>query len=404
MRGFCLVVLLAGLAASTQAVSFEPSLQVDVRAGHVSQPSPAMDDFAWTGQLYAVPALQLSDNGALVPLFAYIRSDSDAVVEEDSFFVEDDIFLARPLYRYTLNDTWDLKVWGDARRAVTLESYQAQWSEGIYDYEEFGGGVGATWKHAGASLSTVDLGLELLHRGYPNWHELVAVGGVTQTGTVVAGQNYYDKDYVGYKATLAFNGPSQGRWTWTANLTYEDEDYTDALVETNQGFLAGQSLRRDHYGYLDANLTRIEGAWLEALTLDVAGDLSNGNVLDSGHSQFIPGYYDYLSEQLGLAVTRAWDNGKGPSVTVQASLLNRDYSGPGDTGRLVQNPDLTYAKGKEEDVEQRYHIDGRWPLMWKLALVANVDYTVALSNQATLGAYHPAYTLLQALAGLQYKL
>ena len=155
---------------------------------------------------------------------------------------------------------------------------------------------------------------------------------------------------------------------------------------------------------LDAQLTRIQGAYLTALTLDVSGDLSNGNLLDGGHAQFIPGYYDYLSEQLGLAVTRAWDNGKGPSVTLQASILNRDYSGPGDSGRLIQNPDLTYAKGKEEDVEQRYHIDGRWPLMWKLALVANVDYTVALSNQATLGAYHPTYTLFEALAGLQYKL
>jgi hypothetical protein len=404
MKTHLLAGLLAVLAASAQAVSFEPSLQMDVRAGHVSQPSPAMDDFAWAGQLYAIPALQLSDRSSLVPLFAYMRTDSDAVVEEDSFFVEDDIFLARPLYSYTLNDSWDLKAWGDARRAVTLESYQAQWSEGIYDYEEFGGGVGATWKHAGANLSTVDMGLELLHRGYPNWHELVAISGVTQTGTVVGGQNYYDKDYVGYKATLAFNSPSQGRWTWTANLTYEDEDYTDALVETNQGFQVGDSLRRDHYGYVDANLTRIQGAWLAALTLDLAGDLSNGNVLDSGHAQYIPGYYDYLSEQLGLSVTRAWDAGKGPSLTLQASLLNRDYSGPGDGGRLIQNPDLSYTKGKEEDVEQRYHIDGRWPLMWKLALVANVDYTVALSNQTTLGAYHPTYTLLQAMAGLQYKL
>jgi|GEM_PF-2473875 len=404
MKGFFFLVLLSGLAASAQAVSFEPSLQVDVRAGHVTQRSPQMDDFAWTGQLYAVPALQLSDNGSLVPLFAYLRSDSDAVVTEDSFFVEDDTFLARPLYRYTLNDRWDLKAWGDARRDVTMENYQAKWSEGLYDYEEFGGGAGATWKHAGSSLSTVDLGLEVLHRAYPNWHELVAVSGVTQTGTVVGGRNYYDKDYFGYKATLAFNGPSQGRWTWTANLTYEDEDYTDALVETNQGFVLGDSLRRDHYGYLDANLNYIDGAWLMGLTVDVAGNLSNGNVLDGSQAVFIPGYYDYLSEQLGGSVTRAWDSGKGPSVTLQASLLNRDYNGPDGTGRLIQNPNLRYAKGKENDVEQRYHFDFRWPLMWKLALVGNVDYTVALSNQTTLGAYHPAYSLLQGMAGLQYKL
>ena len=398
MRNVPIVCLLACLAPLTvQAMQFQPTLQVDVRAGHVSQPSPASDNFAWNGQLVALPALQVSQNGTFLPLFAYLRSDSDAVVEEEAFFVEDNTFLARPLYRYALNDRWDLKAWGDARRVVTLESYQVAWSKGVYDYEEFGGALGATWKPAGPTLASVDFGVELLHRCYDNWHELSAL--------VVAGQNYYNKDYVGYKATLGFNGPSKGLWTWATSLSYLDRDYPDALVGSNQGVNAGDSLRRDHYGYLDARLSRGQGGWLLDLTLDVAGNLSNQNYLATGTTPtFEPGYYDYLSEQLGAALTHVWKEGHGPSLTLQASLLNRDYSGPNGIGRLIQNPDLTYTMGKENDLEQRYHLDGRWPLRWKLALVANVDYTVATSNQATLGAYRPAYTLLQAMAGLQYKL
>jgi hypothetical protein len=385
------------------AFDFQPSLQADVRAGDVNMKNPPSNDFAWNGQVVFAPAMQLNDRNSLLPVFAYLVQSSDAVVEEDSFFVEDHLFLAKPELIHVLNSDWNLKAWGDARRAVTMESYQAPWSTGVYDYEQFGGGAGATWKTDSPRLASVDLGLEVLHRGYPNWHEIAGTA-LSPTGAVVGGQNYYDKDYVGYQLTVGLNGQRNGQWTWTANLTYLDRDYTDALVETANGYQVGDSLRRDHFGDLDAHLSRTMAYFLLDLTGELTGNLSNANGLDAGAAQYIPGFYDYLSEEAGLALTYAPRGGNGPSITASASLLNRYYSGPNDSGRQILNPNGKYALGKEDDVEQRYHLDGRWPILWHLAVVANVDYTIARSNEYQLNGYRPGYDLIQAMAGLQYKL
>jgi hypothetical protein len=400
MRSFYLLGALAFLAAPASALEFKPLVQADVLAGHETQPMTAVDNFAWTGQLYLLPAVQLTPTSSFLPLLAYLRQDSDVVVEEDSFFTEQDSFLARPLYRLALNGRWDLKVWGDARRTVTIENPKQAWSTGLYDYEEFGGGAGAVWKASGDRLNSLDLGLEVLHRGYMNWHELSS-DLVAQDGMI---QNYYDKDYVGYKADLKLVGARQGRWDWNADLSYLYRAFTDALVDSGNGLIPGDSRREDHYGYLDAKLTRTQGDWTLDVSLDVAGNLSNMNYVDAATAVYLPGMDDYLSEQLGLALTFAPHGDQGPSATAQASLLNRDYQGPGGIGRSIRNLDGTFAKGKENDLEQRYHLDGRWPLMWGVALVADVDFTNTTSNQSLFNGYQPAYELFQAMAGLQYKL
>lgn len=402
MRILMGLILVTGLVAGpAQAMEFQPAVQGDLRFGHETQPLTAADNFAWAGQLVLLPAIQWSPSSSFLPLFAYLRQDSDVVVEEDSFFTEQDSFLARPLYRRVLNDAWDLKAWGDARRNVTMESYQQAWSTGLYDYEEYGGGVGAVWKARGSFLGSLDLALELLHRAYPNWHELSADLIHLTDGSV---ENYYNKDYVGYKGALKLLGARRGAWAWNGSLDYLYRAYTDALVEQQGGFIPGADRRQDQSAYLEARLVHSRTDWVTALSLDVAGCLSNQNYVDTGLAVYVPGINDYLSQQLGLALTYAPQGTGGPAMTTQVSLLNRDYQGPGGIGRNIRNPDGTFAMGKENDVEQRYHLDGRWPLLGGLAVVANLDYTVASSNQSLFNGYQPNYVLFQILGGLQYNL
>jgi hypothetical protein len=390
------LLMLTALAAPASAFDFKPLLQADARAGHETEASTAQDNFAWDGQLFFLPSLGFGSAGSFLPLFAYLRDDRDVVVEEDSMTVERDTFLARPLYRYSLSPSLDLKAWGSAKRAVTLESYQVAWSEGLYDYEEYGGGVGVTYKRPGKDLTSADLGLELLHRGYPNWHE----SGVSLT----AGANYYDKDYDGTKLTLSLAGPGGPGWGWHSDWTYLYRGYTDALLEDINGFQPGTS-REDQFIFSESHLTWMAGAWTADLDLELTANLSNENYIDTSAAQYMSGFYDFESELLGPSITYAPRGPAGPSLILGLSILNRTYLSPGGkTGRLIRNDDGTYAQADEADVEQRYHIDGGIPLGAGLSLVGNADYTVVQSNQSVIGTYRPAYDLFRFDLGLRYRL
>lgn len=381
------------VATAAQAVEFHPLLQLEGRGIYENQQVSARSDFGSTANLFVVPALDFGPRWSLAPVLAYLREGRGLVIEEGSFFTSQNTFLAKPVLRYRASSAWDLKAWGSAKRAVNQEAEGEAWSIGLYDFEEFGGGVGLDW-HPGGGLEKASLGLEVMHRGYPNWHELGA--------TATRGLNYYSKDYNGWKLALDLAGDRKAAWGWKTGVTVLQKYYSDSLlVNAADGTLDYDKLRSDNLiRYNLGGRASFTPQWSANLDLAVDWNNSNQNFYDGAFGQREPGFYDYLSVGGGPSLTWTPSGNEGPGLTASLSLTNRTYD-----GRLVRHSDGSYTRSKQADFEQRYGLDGRWPIFTKgLALVGGLDYLLSSSNQGFEQNLRYTYDLFNANLGLQYRL
>jgi len=374
--------------ALAPALDFQPAARFNGELSYSSLPPTAT--WGLVGNAFLLPAMH-QGNWTLLPLFAALGQTSENSIEEDSFFVESYTFLDKPQLRYKRGDL-TYRVWGDAKHAFNKQTSGEVWSEGLYDYEEYGVGLGAEWKLLPMTLSA---GLEDLHRTYPNYHELGTV--------VVNGKDYYSKDYDGWKLTLGATADKEARLPWSLNYTLLFRNYTDSY--RIQGTGPG-----DQIGVLDLTtlrhdmLNHVEAAMQGALSQHFAWGTTAGfdwNISNEGFfdvtqpADFNADFYGYISEILGLSLTWLPGAADGPSLTPSYLLTNFNY-----TGRLIRQPDGTFTQGVEEDIQHRLGLDGRWPLRPWVALTGGVSYTSVQSNQEFISSLRNSYELFKANLGL----
>lgn len=404
MKTFVLPLLFIGLAATASA-EFKPAIQADVRGRYENQQSSASSNWGQSVNLLAVPAFSFGRQ-ALLPVFAVQQQGRGVEAGVDAspelIFVRRNLFLAKPTWLYNLNDAYAVKAWGTAKRAVNAEKSDTAWSLGLYDWEEYAGGLGADYK-LGGPVDKISAGLELEHRTYMNWHENGAA--------LTAFKNYYSKDYNALKATLAAKSPAKTALPWDLSFTWLSKAYTDSFLlkkvsaagggETTDGTLDLDALRADQLLRLTGDISMGLGSTM-ALTLDYDLDwsLSNQNYFDPVFNQGVLDFYGYLSNGGGLSLQWAPQGNDGLIALVRAGLTNRVYS-----GRLVRNPDQSYTQGTQADLEQSYSLDLSYPFFVPgLTLVAGTSWFNALSNQGYSPGSTASYDIFEANAGLRYAL
>jgi hypothetical protein len=240
-----LLLLLPSLAP---AFEFQPAARLNAQGSYSSIPPAA--DFGALGDLFLVPAMR-QGNWSVVPLFAALGQTSEKAVLEDAFFVESYTFMAKPQLNWDRGAvTYD--VFGVAKRTINKETSTEVWSTGRYDYEEYGVGLGATWKAPWRFLGSSSASLEMLHRSYMNYHEL----------TTLDNKDYYSKDYSGWKLDLATASHRDVDLPWTLAYTLLIRNFTDDLYVNPDGTLDLNTLRHDQLHRLDASL---QGLWTPKL-------------------------------------------------------------------------------------------------------------------------------------------
>lgn len=378
---FAAVALLAPSLAP--AFEIKPSARLSLAGSYSS--IPPKSSWGANGNLFLLPALQQGD-WSFLPLLAAFSKTSEQAIAEDTFFVESYNFLAKPQIRYTRGDL-TYKLFGGAKRSINKETSAEVWSTGRYDTEEYGVGLGVSWKAPLSWLGQAGLSLEDLHRTYMNFHE--------QGTQVVNNKNYYSKDYDGWKLSLDAEAAKDTRWPWSFGYTLLLKNYTDSYVVKKDGVLNLGLLRADQLHRFDGTLLGAFGekaAWNVSAGLDL--NVSNQGYFDPAVLLFNEDFYGYVAESLGLGLTWMPKGQEGPTLTPSYSITNRTY-----TGRLVRWPNGDFTQSKQADLEHRLGLDSRWPLRKWVAATAGVDYLSVLSNQSFTTRIKPTYDVFRANLG-----
>lgn len=376
-----MMLMMPGLAG---ALELKPLIHMDLRGG-LSGVQGGPSTSLIQGQLFAVPALQLSERASFTPSLYFVGGGQERSLEETALFVRTASMGVRPQLKLRTEDgnAWSLKA--DLRHAYNVEGVNESVGTGHYDYEDYG--VGASYERAQVGTPW-GAGVMLNHRGYPNYHNLAA----EQT----QGKDYYLKDFNGAlgegHVDLAPFGRLSGSLQW--------RQYPDAYV-VNADTGAVQLDQAQHDLLMDASLRG-------GLGLDEAGHLalgwelswqgsgSNQNGFDALHlpDQKLKNSTDYSAYALGLSAQ--WRPGDTWSLQGGYTANFRNFNRP------IQDLAGNYQQGLIAEVEHDLSLGFRVPMAWSTALVGGADARFLLSDQQYAAAGLPSYNYYSGTLGVQW--
>jgi hypothetical protein len=352
----------------------------------------------YLGDLILSPALAWPDGDSLSPLL-YVNSTAQQYsLENQQLFQRTWAYGARPTFMAPLDGVWK---WGARALAQDSKNWETAGEisrmQGIYDYEEYGGG--ALLQRDSAAAST-HVSLDLSWRDYPYDRSGVAAALSGTAGAVLDAWwwklGLKQRDRLNDSTLLSVNG-------WVALRAYTDAYVVDAhdYVRVDDA-----DRQKDVPGSLDVALDRRLGkAW--AVELDAGCDAlwSNQNLYDQH------GAYTNISPPAGgiwiPGVDNTFDVRLDPGLLWQeqpwqahlnAELLLRN------TSRPIRHGDGVYTHGLESDVEYGLGLGGSRDLQWgHLSLVGNAAWRVVTSNQEFDQGQPAAYSYFNVSLGLQYS-
>jgi hypothetical protein len=363
----------------------------DMRGGYTSLLGSSASGLG-LGNLLAVPALKLSDADMILPVFYANFAGQGKAIEEDTFFLQRATAVFRPSFRHRFDQSFDGQLRLGALRSANLESLSQKWLTNVYDYEEYSAGVGLGWQALNAALP-VSFGLDLFHRGYPNFHELGA--------SLTENKNYYAKDYqgakwnleakLGLRKELEFRALYQGIW----------KKYTDGYLVQNDGTFDLTTLRQDNFNQVSLGVSSFLLESLQAdLGLEYQVNQSNQGFFDLFQNKFLTGYYDYAAFSFSPSL-RYLFSGKpeGHSLKLGYQMVLRNYP-----GRFIKSSDGAYSLGKQADTENALSLDGRFALNNQWAVVAGAAGRFVRSNQQFEAFVKSSYDIIGLNLGVEFKL
>lgn len=400
LRLACVAAALAAFAAPL-AAEFKPAVNLDVRARYENQPSPAQSGWGQSANLLMIPAFSFGSHSLLPVLGVLQQGRGTERVEAGApelFFTRRNTFIAKPTWRMD-GETWVNKAWLGAKRAVNAEAHDTAWSLGLYDWEEFAAGYGLDRKMESYTLGG---GLELQHRSYMNWREVVP--------DAFNGKNTYSKDYNALKANLEARS-APGAKTWKTELTWLAKAHSDDYVvkrvtgvdnqPTTDGTRDFSALRLDNLirAGVDLGFAGEDGSALD-LDFGVDYNLSNQNYFDGVYTKGVLDFYGYLSVGGGIRLSAAPWGKDSLRLGFRPGLHVRQY-----TGRPVRSTLGSYSNLNQRDTEMSLELDFSYPLpVAGLSLVGGATQLMVRSNQMYSSGSQNDYDLFSATAGLSYRL
>ncbi|MFH1867764.1 MAG: hypothetical protein ABH843_02220 [Candidatus Omnitrophota bacterium] len=350
------------------------------------------------------PALRFDKNNYIIPLYSggYNR-ERQVVVEEEGGRVYNEIMDHNITieYKHILDDKTSVKIDGLVRSHFVKEKGY-DWSDGLYDYRDFG--VGSTIEYylekTKTAKSSIGVGGEYYYRDYPNYTSLIALATVTAPETD-------EKNYNGFHPNLKYKYQDSKINT---SIFYSPlyKAYDDKKVIDTNGVLSDKE-RSDwfHYitgdfSYLPADIPVAFGIGLTGIFVD-----SNQNYYDSrstvtlADDVFTSDYYDFNSLKVNPNITyihRLEDKKSPATLTLGYAFTRRDY---GD--RKAQRADSSYTADTQLDELNTLNAQAVYPLTEHVSFVAAGNYTDADSNMDYETYYQYNYKSYFAGAGIRIK-
>lgn len=305
-------------------------------------------------------------------------------------------------FKYNANESWALRPLFFADWVFISETEDESIGNGLYDYEDLGGGIESSWTFVqnNDQLKEARLGFRVFSREYPNFTSLLTL--FDPNGS----QEDQEKDFTGYKISGIYNSFNRKDWSWGFESISLYKDFADKKTINFNGIRQGDT-REDFLQYFNANISRsINGNWRARLDSQFAVNFSNMDFYDTrntaglGDDVFVKNYFDYYSFSIkpALIFTKSLD--KERFLTAEFSYL---FYALLYADRNAQDVAGNYLSKKERDYTHTLSAKMNYPLNQHIAWVSLVNYTIGDSNQDFERFYLYSYDLWNVLTGFSFK-
>jgi len=305
--------------------------------------------------------------------------------------------------KYFMNDKWSLRPFFFADWVFVNQTQDESFGEGLYDYDQLGGGLESAWTlmETDTREDELKLGFRYLNRDYPNYRSLLSL--FDPNGSIETNE----KDLEGYKFNLGGESRSKDGWSWGLEGIFFYKDYSDKKTINSNGIRDAGDTRDDFVEYVNVYTSHpIADGWSWRLDGQFSANQSDLDFYDTHNTatfaddDFIPDYYDYYSflAKPSLLYSKDWAEGRRFFFTLDYTFNALIYD-----GRKAQ--DIAGRYQTEDECDYTHTVSGKTsvPLSKNLSWVVFGSYTVADSNQDFESFYLYNYSLWTAVTGISIK-
>lgn len=306
--------------------------------------------------------------------------------------------------KFNPNEDWSIRPLFFSDWVFVNETNDESFGEGLYDYQDVGGGVELT-KNSLATTTQLDqwrFGFRYFDRQYPNYRSLI--GQFDPRSQV---QEDREKDFAGYKLNLGFESATEKDWSWGLEGIVLYKDFYDKRTIDSNGIRSANDTRQDFLNYINAYVSHpVNPNWSLRLDGQVSVNISDLDFYDTKNTasltddDFIKNYFDYYSFTLRPTILYQKEIGKDRILGFSASY---DFTALTYPDRKTQNTAGAYLSDTEEDYTHTFSARFSYPINKYISWVSTASYTFAESNQDYEAFYLYSYDLWSVLSGVSIK-
>ena len=273
------------------------------------------------------------------------------------------------------------------------------WDEGLYNYNDIGGGVDFRMIRAGfyGGDGTLSLGTQLYQREYPNYESLLDLA----TGI---GVEKDEKDYLGILLKAGYSWINRIGFSWMVDYSMLYKILDNKKVVDENGFLTSTG-QRDYFHSIRLEPWYMLLGQRLRIGLGFTFDISDSNqnwydALDSISLEddvFTPKFYNYFSYRIRPNIAYTFNLlGRYPiTATYAFAFQTIDYS-----DRRAKFSDGTYKTETQEDNRYENFFELRYDMKKWLSILGQVHHISNRSNNEDERVYRYDYTVYNYFAGI----
>jgi len=337
-----------------------------------------------------IPALQYSPEFSLIPTFESSYQGTRSAEElagGDTFFQDTWVNGVNLKAVHTLTEQWTLRERVGYHSKWFRETTDETWTHGLYDYRF--PTVGAEAEYAFTKQTRLAFSYDFSYLQFPNYSSLESQQS-PDNAREFSGSHVLDSRV--NLLLMRFAAPLF--WNIGSNLqfTYSPRDYIDQHVVVLTGeltptrrrdLLLGSALNLDRTFHLAPSVKLFSNIQYSYSSFD-----SNQNHYDAQVTTFIPDYYDYWQNVIGMQLTLAFGKKSAGPMLMD---LGYNYSYRDYRSRVIQASDGTYLSEKLYQIEQSIDLGFSYPLSRTFRLRTTANFSQSKSNNDYEAVYRYNY-------------
>jgi hypothetical protein len=274
------------------------------------------------------------------------------------------------------------------------------WNNGLYNYEDLGGGLDFDMREVFGEYGSFKLGVQHYTREYPNYQSLASMINIP-------GQpdEKDEKDYHGTIFKVGYKWLKDYGWSWTTELSLLYKDLDDKKVIQLSGL--SNTAQEDLVTSMNVNgwylFENLGGGFRVGVELDGGRYDSNQNYYDlvgaipNENTVFIDNFYDYYAYTVRPYISYTFD--MLPLTPAFSYAYRRiDY-----TDRLARDVNGLYTSDKQWEALHETVLSLRFDLTDQLSLMGWWQHQKARSNNEYQDVYRYDYVVDNISIGVSFR-